>query len=368
MLSMKQKILYMLLGCGLIFSACNDNEPDNGDKQDIILFSTPAVAVESSSRAELVQSALPEGSVFSVYGYCIPLIDNQDAASDDRFNPKGGELEWNAKKDLLTPDVINGADLKVDRLGSYYTGTPARWYTPNNPKVRKEADPVDFKYSFIAFAPAGENFQINHPAVGAPTLAYKVNYPCDEDAMYSFLTDHKREWGAVDLQFHHILTALSVQFNNYNRDEDIVVNNLQLEGSFYTQAAIDFSEPDPTVRVTDNALAQATMSFVNQPVTVAREASAKAQDTFFVLANSHGTESNYLGSSKVLTGSITYRGQTIDIRLPKEGSNFNFGRVPLPGVNYTLNINFIGNDIMLMLTADDVEYWESGSDSNTIIE
>ncbi|MDE6652469.1 MAG: fimbrillin family protein [Paramuribaculum sp.] len=364
---MKQKLLYMLFGCGLMFSACEDNAPDS-DTGDIILFSSPAVAVESSSRAELVQSALPEGSVFSVYGYCIPLIDNQGGTSDDRFNPTGGEEAWNAKKDLITPDVINGAELKVDRLGCYYTGTPARWYTPNNPRVRKEADPVDFKYSFIAFAPSGENFGITHPLAGAPTLSYKVSYPCEEDAMYSFLTDHKREWGAVDLQFRHILTALSVQFNNYNRDEDIVVNSLELEGDFYTDASIDFSEPDPTVRVNDGALAAATMQFVSQPVTVAREASAKGQDTFFVLANSHGTESNYLGSSKVLRGSITYKGQTIDIRIPKEGSNFNFGRVPLPGVNYTLNINFIGNDIMLMLTADDVEYWESGSDSNTIIE
>ncbi|MDE6461131.1 MAG: fimbrillin family protein, partial [Paramuribaculum sp.] len=333
---MKQKLLYMLFGCGLMFSACEDNVPDS-DTGDIILFSSPAVAVESSSRAELVQSALPEGSVFKVYGYCIPLIDNQGGTSDDRFNPTGGEESWNAKKDLVTPDVINGAELKVDRLGCYYTGTPARWYTPNNPRVRKEADPVDFKYSFIAFAPSGENFGITHPLAGAPTLSYKVSYPCEEDAMYSFLTDHKREWGAVDLQFHHILTALSVQFNNYNRDEDVVVNSLQLEGSFYTQASIDFSEPDPTVRVNDGALAAATMQFVSQPVTVAREASAKGQDTFFVLANSHGTESNYLGSSKVLRGSISYKGQTIDIRIPKEGSNFNFGRVPLPGVNYTLN-------------------------------
>ena len=365
---MKQKLLNIILfASGLIFTACDDNAPHQ-DEADVIQFSSPVVMEVSGSRTDLVHSFLPESSQFSVYGYCIPLIDAQGGDNDDRFNPYGGKESWYAKKDLITPDVINGAVLKVDNQGCYYTGTPAQWYTPNNPRVRKEADPVDFKYSFIAFAPASERFGISHPAVGAPVMSYTVDYPCDEDAMYAFLTDHKREWGAVDLQFHHILTALSVRFNNYNRYEDVVVNSLQLEGSFYTQASIDFSEQDPAVRVADNALAYAVMSFVDSPVTVTKESSALAHGTFFVLANSHGTESNYLGSSKVLTGSITYKGQTIDIRIPKEGSNFNFGRMPLPGVNYTLNINFIGNDIMLMLTADDVEYWESGSESNTIIE
>ncbi len=346
----------------LLFVACSDNAPEQTEGKDIIKFSAPAVVETTESRATPVQSALPEGSTFAVNGYCIPLSSGYTSVSDEQYNPSGGALGWSEKSALAYPDVMNGAILKTDNSGCSYApdSSTGEWYTPNNPKVRKEAAPADFKYSFIAFAPVSGKFSMES-GVGAPKLSYTVEYPCEEDAMYAFTADHKRETGNVKLQFHHILSGLSVKLNNFN-GEDIIVNNLTLNGNFYTSAVIDFSASEP-VMSTGDAVAHASMPFSTQPVTVAKESALTVPNVLFVLPNSGAADSNYLGLEKTITGSFTYKGETFEIRIPKEGDNFNFSRIPKPGVNYTLNINFTGSEVKLMLSTGE-EYWESDSDGN----
>ena len=166
--------------------------------------------------------------------------------------------------------------------------------------------------------------------------------------------------------FHHILSAVSVKFNNYSASSDIVINSLVMEGDFYSEASIDFSEPDPAVKV-NSSMTHAQLPFVSEPLTVPHDAALTAPSTYLILANSAGTNGSYLGARKTIVGSFEFEGQTIDIKIPREGDNFDFGRVPQPGVNYTLNINFYGDRIVLMFTADNVEYWQSGSDNNIFI-
>lgn len=352
----------------LTLFSCSSAEPEApAPRQDIIRFSSPLVVkAQDGSRAALVSSALPGGSVFGVYGYCIPLVSNYSSATD--FDAKGGERGWNAKKNLIVPDVIAGQLLAVDSYGCYYKGSPGLWYTEQNPVVAASpsADPSAFKYSFIAYYPASDKFTVVGD-VGAPTLSYSVSYPCEEDAMYAFVTDHMRERGAVDLTFHHMLSAISVKFNNYSAASDLTINSLTLEGDFYSQATIDFAQPDPAVKVNTATLSHAAFQFVTDPLAVPHDAAATASPSFLILANSDGTGGTYLGANKIITGSFEFEGQTIDIRIPREGDNFDFGRIPKPGVNYTLNINFYGDRIVLMFTADDVEYWQSGSDNNIYI-
>lgn len=341
----------------LPLAACNDNAPEQTAEKDIIHFSAPAVVETTESRATPVQSSLPEGSIFAVNGYCIPLSEGYSSVSDEQYNPAGGAFAWDDKSALAYPDVMNGATLTIGNSGCSYTSTSARgeWYTPNNPKVRNAAAPADFKYSFLAYAPASNKFSMGS-GVGAPKLTYAVEYPCEEDAMYAFATDQKRENGDVKLQFHHILSGLSVKINNFN-NEDITVNSLTLNGKFYTSAVIDFSASEALTSAGD-AMAQATMPFFNQPVTVAKESALTVPNVLFVLPNPKGADSNYLGSEKTITGSFTYKGETIEIRIPKEGDNFNFSRIPKPGVNYTLNLNFTGSEVKLLLSTGE-EYWET---------
>ncbi|MCI9607008.1 MAG: fimbrillin family protein [Muribaculaceae bacterium] len=352
-------LLVMLCSCS------NEPEVDAPDADDVIAFSAPVVFAGSDSRAGFVNSELPVGSEFVVYGYCIPLITNYSSTAD--LDAKGGEKGWNAKKNLIVPDVLEAARLDVDSHGCYYKGEPGVWYTERNQLVAAAgADPSAFKYSFIAYSPASQNFTVQSP-VGAPVLNYNVTYPCEEDAMYAFVTDHMRERGAVDMVFHHILSAVSVKFNNYSAASDLTVNDFTLEGDFYSQATLDFSQPDPSVTVNTGAFTHARLPFVSEPLTVLHDAATTAPHSYFILANSDGTNGSFLGAGKTLTGSFEFKGRTIDIRIPREGDNFDFGRIPRPGVNYTLNINFYGDKIVLMFTADDVEYWQSGSDNNIYI-
>lgn len=345
----------------LTLAACNDNAPEQTEEKDFINFSAPAVVETTESRATPVQSSLPEGSIFAVNGYCIPLSAGYSSVSDEQYNPAGGAFAWNDKSALAYPDVMNGATLKIENAKcSYASATPGEWYTPNNPKVRNAGTPADFKYSFLAYAPASNKFSIES-GVGAPKLSYTVEYPCEEDAMYAFTTDHKRENGDVKLQFHHILSGLSVKLNNFN-NEDITVNNLTLNGNFYTSAVIDFSASEAVMNAGD-ATAHAAMPFFNQPVTVAKESALTVSNVLFVLPNPKAADGNYLGAEKTITGSFTYKGETIEIRIPKEGDNFNFSRIPNPGVNYTLNINFTGSEVKLLLSTGE-EYWESDSEGN----
>ena len=72
----------------------------------------------------------------------------------------------------------------------------------------------------------------------------------------------------------------------------------------------------------------------------------------------------YLGTDKSITITYSYSGQP---QKTAQIKNFSLGRIPEQGTCYTINLNFIGNQLLLMFTADDIEYWENGSDNDIII-
>lgn len=342
-------------------ASCSDNTPDTPREKDTITFSSPVVAEISESRAGFVQSSLPEGSTYTVYGYCIPVSSDAQPVTDSSFNPAGAQKSWKDKSSLSYPEVMMGSVMKIDNSKPVYTSAPAEWYTKSNAKVRNEADPAGFTYTFLAFAPSSERF-IVESGVGANRLTYKVEYPCSEDAMYAFVADHKRADGNVPLQFHHLLSGLSVRLNNYN-SETITVNSLTLSGSFYNEANVDYSGMTPIAAAGSTTADAVECKYVTAPVTVEGESASTLKESFFVLPNPASAAGNYLGSGKVITGTFTYRGQSIDFRIPSEGDNFDFNRIPKPGVNYILNINFTGSETKLIISTGD-EWWEIGSDSN----
>lgn len=172
------------------------------------------------------------------------------------------------------------------------------------------------------------------------------------------------------MQFHHIMSGFSVQLNNYN-ENPVTVKSVTLDGGFYRTETVDFSTPDPTLTVGKEQY-WGTFEFIrNGDEHISGRSSLKAGATpekpdgtiVLLLPNLSASEGNYLGTDKNITVEYEYEGTTKTASV----SNFNLGRIPQPGLNYRLNINFIGDQLLLMFTADEVEYWEEGSDNKIII-
>lgn len=375
----------------LALTACTQDIPDMPAEGDLISFAIPEVVTPNDgkpvSRATLINSKLPLKSEFGVMGYCIA----RNIGDTSLDAPNSGSSNWEDKKELSRPDVLNQAPLQVDEYGCYYKDNTklGKWYTDQSfPGVSA----AGFKYTFIAYHPFGGRFAISTPdnsGIGAPTLTYTVVYgsadgqgdgaPDDRiernpelttDAMYAQVKDHVRASGAVDLQFHHIMSGFSVQLNNYN-ENPVTVKSVTLDGGFYKTETVDFSTPDPTLTV-GSAQYWGTFEFIrNGDERISERSSLKAGATLekpdgtivLLLPNLSASEGNYLGTDKNITVEYEYEGTTKTASV----SNFNLGRIPQPGLNYRLNINFIGDQLLLMFTADEVEYWEEGSNNKIII-
>ena len=405
---MKLKHLHIVaLAAALALASCSGDAPDAPDTDaNIITFSRPLViSPDDDSRANLINSKLRDGESFGVMGYCIPMRVNNTA----EFEPTSGSSVWEVKKSLITPDVLNRAELKVAGNGCFYTGTAGLWYTASHKNVDGKADPSAFRYTFIAYYPYGGRFEVTSEKgnnLGAPSLKYTVVYghPTDDphgngvgsdttpaadrierhpdattDAMYAITTDHVRASGAVDLRFRHIMSGISVQLNNYSETEDITVNSVTLDGGFYSTATISFAPSDPEITVgdekyygkfqfleTEGTGANRTVKPLTVPKQSALTAGANldkpAGTVVLLLPNANGGRGKYLGEDKHITVNYTYKGQELN-----KVVYFDLGRVPQAGTNYRLNINFLGDQILLMLTANGIEYWQEGSDNDIII-
>ena len=409
--SFKALSLCALLPLAALLWSCSESGSAEPALQEEIQFGVPAVSVSSTegSRANLVQGKLPAGETFGVMGYCVPM----KAENVSAYEATGGLSDWQDKKDRATPDVLDNAPVIVDAAGCYYTD-PAKtgvWITSSDPRLAGSAvDPSRLKYTFVAYYPWLDRF--GHPrfsvspasGIGAPTLNYTVIYgqagldphgndlgsttnrverhaDATTDAMYAFVSDHVRASGAVDLTFHHIFSGVSVQLNNHN-PQPVTVKSVTLDGGFYSRAHVSFAGADPAVTV-DSDLYWGTFQFLERSggdqtsqtpvaVEVPAESSVTAGSTpskpegtvVLLLPNREGGhDGTYLGQDKYIRVSATYQGRDITFVSP----HFNLGRTPEPGVNYKININFMSDEILILLTTDDVEYWESGSDSDIII-
>lgn len=394
------------LSGSLALASCSGDAPDAPDTGATITFSRPLVIdADDASRANLINSHLPEGESFGVMGYCIPRRVN-DTSLDE---PTSGSSVWEVKKSLVRPDVLDRAELQVEGNGCFYTSTDDKkvglWYT--NTMLGESGagiDPSAFRYTFVAYYPYNGRFEVSSEKgndLGAPRLKYTVVYGSNTDphnngygsstdrierhpdvttdAMYAITADHVRASGAVDLRFRHIMSGISVQLNNYSETGDVTVNSVTLDGGFYREATIDFAPSDPQTTVGSDLYygtfqflvatgdgANRTVSPLTVPAQSAKTAGATdAKPTgtvVLLLPNITGGPGKYLGTDKHITVKYTYNGTEYEKTV-----DFDLGRVPQAGTNYRLNINFLGDQILLMLTANGIEYWQEGSDNDIII-
>lgn len=395
---MNRYLLDIITASALLgFTACSQESSDEPVGGDNVIRFQPVVMMGDAvpeSRATLLNS-LPVGSSFGVLGYSVPYV----VGSTTDIAWTSGSSDWEVKKGNVYADVLYCSEVKIDAQGCYYAdgAHPGVWYDASN-MVGSTVDPSGFKYSFIAYHPywskqndGTSRFTVtpaNASAKGAPQLTYKMIYaekPSSEgeklvrdtedatDAMVAVVHDHVRASGAVILPFEHILCGLSVQVNNYNHDNAVTIHSLSIDGEFYGQGMINYADADPKMVVSDDNRYWATFNYVTSDMTVPTNSASicgatadKPEGTVALLLpnrNDPNRDSGiHLGSNKKINISYTFAG--------KDGAksiDFSLGRVPVPGINYKLNINFIGDQILLMFTADSIEYWEAGSDNNIII-
>ena len=403
--------MYKYLPCllpALLFSACTATEDpipsvDYGD--DVISFGMPRITMDAPlTRATLMNSIAPN-TVFGVSGYCIPYQLGVDEADF-----RGGNSDWLTKKSLVHADVMYREPLFYDGAKCVYSSDGVRFNQPKRWYVPERAGNIAtgrFLYSFIAYYPYGTLDQGGGFSVtpddaqtrGVPKLTYTMPYAAggdanadaldpdaSVDAMIAVCFDHSTSQGAVQFEFRHLLTGLRLQINNYNAlDQDnpqantVTIHSLSIRGDFYRTAEIDFAPADPVMSVGDQTYS-GTFHFIEagkeerfapNSARIVGVTSDHPQGTVMLLlpkfdARAEGATAAipYLGKQKTIRIEYSYEGGE---RVTKEIRNFTLGRVPEQGTCYTINLNFIGDQLLLMFTADAIEYWEDGSNNVIII-
>lgn len=395
-----KKTAYTLLLL-LLHAACTSEDvmTENGESeynsQDIV-FAAPTIQMDATETRATLLNSFPAKTAFGVLGYCVPRQPGNN-------NPdwQGGNANWVAKKGLVCADVMYKEPVFYDGKQCFYSNdgtqfnTPKHWYNRQDVGI-STINPSLFLYSFIAYYPYTAQFTFNPSSattIGAPKVTYTMPYngtnittrrdpSLVQDVMVASVFDHASAAGSVPLRFKHLTTGLRLQINNYNQPDqnnpgskDIIINSLSIRGEFYKTGTIDFSFADPKMTVGDDTYS-GTFHFIESsaPQTVPANSSAKvpsddAPTTLLLLpkldASAGGSESvPYLGRNKTISIGYTYNGNSRTATI----ENFSLGRTPNQGTCYVLNLNFIGDDLLLMFTADGIEYWEEGSDNDIIIQ
>lgn len=392
----------------LLFSGCSsDDGPEPVD--DIIEFGVPSIelgAPEEVSRAQRLD-VLPADEVFGVSGYCVPFT----AGEDPTLNYNAAGNYWTAKNKSAVADVMWNQPIKFDGTKCVYrdaTDTyyhPAHWYSSAGDT---NADPADFRYTFIAWHPyEGDYFTPGkEDAIGAPEIGFTMPFtPGDngeldptkvKDAMVALTVDRLRNVdniGTVPLRFRHILCGLRFQINNFNTSQEVKIHSLALTGSFYRSATISFGGTTPVVvikgdekqpagegeeaeetpeddtpGIDEDDMYSGTFRFLSESedddVIVApntaiiagadpgQEATADGVAVLLLPHFEGETDRSYLGRNKKITIKYTFEGhegeKTID---------FTLNRRPVAGTLYTVNLNFVGDQLMVTFTDDANNSW-----------
>lgn len=393
-------LLFLHAACSSEDAATEGEWPGYGNND--ITFAAPAIAMDALTTRATLMNSITQNTIFGVLGYCVPYQLEQDV-----YNWQGGTSEWLTKKNLVHADIMYCEPIFYDGSKCVYSqngvdfNRPKEWYSRQTAGGATNTD--RFLYSFIAYHPFSPGFTVSPASAGTrgiPKLTYtmpyaegdNVNTELDpeeaKDVMIAAVFDHAPTQGAVQLEFRHLLTGLRLQINNYNQPmagdpnaNAVTIHSLSMNGHFYRVGEVDFTPADPTLTVTDK-MYSGTFHFIKEgganELTVSPNSAAivgttpdNQQGTTLLLlpkldaqAGSATSAVPYLGTDKNITITYSYSGQA---KKTAQITNFSLGRVPEQGTCYTINLNFIGNQLLLMFTADDIEYWENGSDNNIII-
>lgn len=387
-------IIYPVL---LILSLCVACEQEEtplmpGDVKDYILFSTPEVCIEGNvtSRGMHMGSTLPNGQTFGVWGYCQAYKTGAAEMDANSFTS-----EWTLKKGLCPPTLFSAGKINVT-VGEH--GCSYNDNNTDNGAKTWEAD-EDSRYTFAAVYPYNATgltatfSQVNGKDVDAPKISYTMPYSGEvlanayttiPDVMIGWKQDHRKAAGHVGFTFYHIFSALSIQVNNfsehYNEDneltgKDLTIHSIKLKGSFHKTITVDLANGgeytfndsyNATYVIYDGGDTGMTIPYTDNVDTKEDETSTLLGNALMLLCGKPG-EGQPFGPDPYNTGDVgiklvldytfgTERKRDVEIGLLNPDLSFN----PQVGVNYTFQLNWIGDGLVLLVMPASNSQWQDG--------
>ena len=398
----KIKIFSLLLtGVTLLTLPSCSEEPAYGETQDdstYILFGKPEISLFGISSRSGMENSL-DGD-FCVYGYCAP----RDVANNKVTNWNNAQAGWVSKSPYVIPNIF--CKQRVERNGKYAldNGQLRSWETYAG------LDPLQVKYTFISYYPHDgglftmktrndKSNEATAESMGVPVLTFnmpfrdtgsadptvRLNIGDIKDAMIAAVFDRTRSQGPVDFRFEHLLSAFRFKINNYT-NLLLQINRVELSGSFFRSADIDFSE---TTIARPKATGEYSGTFVildgdGTPQQIASQSESGdflgASDenshegvTLMLLADINADNLknyNYLGPGTAPTLVLDYtlyneQNNTVVADYKNVTTSFNPAN-PSAGVRYTVNLNFVGNEFILVFMPEG-DSWEGDKDNDIII-
>lgn len=377
-----RKITYMMKTCirhivclflvaTLVSCANEDMEWLSADPANYIMFGQPSVS--ASTRAAL--QSFPDGGQFQVLGYLKSYKFTSTGVDPTQFDDNSITTPWTTKGSV-TPPSVWGSDAVVNQTGTTVTYHQGGYCTYDNLTPWNEVE--NALYSFFYYYPASGSFSVSFDKIGGdgsdaivgiPTLAFTMPFTDGDvatervmdnipDAMYGFSENVTRSNGTVNPQFNHLLAGLKMRINNYNTMHNVTVTSLRVYGNGFRRNMTLNNDFTTTV---GSETFGGSFQFVDDAVTV-----EKVENAVDATGNFYEIDKTLLLIPYTSSSGI-YFGEDIKVEISysfvsgdKTATNdLAFGLNVEAGTIYTLQLNFVGDDLVLDFYAE--QQWEDGN-------
>lgn len=374
---MKKYLIF--LAVGMMLSACSNDEPEVAppvNPDEYIMFGLPSVP--DATRAPL--TAFPDGGQFQVLGYLKSYLFTSSGINGN-LDDSSVATGWDTKEDVTPPSVFGGDVVNTDGVTVTYSGgycsydNLERWHSNANAR-----------YSFYYYYPASGYFTTTFGTVqgtsyvkGFPDLTFTMPFNGGDgstardmeavpDAMYGYSEDVVHGTGTVVPQFRHLLAGLNIQVNNYNTNNDVVVTSVRVYSSNFRRDCTlrsDFT----TVHGSETfggsfefaGGGAVTVPKVEQETEEAgMQGNSEKVGGTLLLVPYTSAGGVYFGDDTQVEVTYTFGGGTKTERNP-----LSFGLTINPGTIYTLQLNFVGSDLVLDFIVDNNNQWQDGNEGDS---
>lgn len=383
--------IFLSVSCGKV-----DDPVYDKSEGEYISFAVPQVMVEGEldTRAMHTGASLA-GESFAVWGYCQAFspgtsndIDEGSAISD-----------WTLKKTLCPPTLFTPNKLTVNVAEDGYSCTYTDESTESTGGLKTWLDDERSLYTFVSLYPTecdgmSVSFaQHNGADVDAPIITYTMPYSGEvtpetyrstPDIMIGFKQNHSKADGYIPFTFYHIMSSLSVRVNNYSEyyDErnnlcgaELKIHSIKLQGDFHKTITVDMSQSgaysfsdsyNATYVLFDAGDSGHSVPYIDDAETPdVDETSVVLGEPLMLLCGKPGVDDPYgPGSKNQETGmkivlDYTFNGdRKRDVKFNLINPDLSFS--PQVGVNYTFQLNWIGDGLVLLIMPSSNAQWQDG--------
>lgn len=389
-----KKYLFFLPVAAVLSVSCSNEEPGMPpvNPDEYITFGAPAVS-SAVTRAPL--EAFPDGGKFQVIGYLKSYMFSEGQLMQNELDESSATDNWAVKGAVAPPSVflsgvqIPGSEAVVANPNGVTVTYSNGSCTYDNLERWDENPNALYSFYYIypdASVPANSRFrlvydQMASKAVGLPNLVYTMPFSGGDastsramddvdDAMYGFSEDVRRgSSGIVTPQLKHLLAGLNVQINNYSASNDVVVTSVRVYSNNFRQ---DITlNNDFTTAMGSNTYGGSFQFITDGAVTVPKVDTAASGE--MASGNSHklgntmlmvpynSPTGRYFGDDAMVEITYTFGGSVNR----SQSHELAFGLTIESGVIYTLQLNFVGSDLVLDFIVDNSQQWEDGNEGDS---